>query len=230
MLGPIRHAREASPGQRPIEDRSEVRVARVDRPRGAVSAGFRRPAMAKATRRGTPATRKGSANPRPSANARGVVATPSARPRRRPCHSQAPATTSRAQTPTSAQPSTLKCPAESCSNGPPTSDRKPHGVIGNSPRRRRWSRVIAVPIPNPSPRMMYMMAAARTASGTRAGVCATTIYPAPSMSAGAVVGLDSRIDLSRARFATTSRPSTRATSGSATDMILETSSSIVAVR
>ena len=42
----------------------------------------RRPARAKATRIGTPASRKGSANPTPRPNARGVVAMPSARPRR----------------------------------------------------------------------------------------------------------------------------------------------------
>ena len=48
--------------------------------------------------------------------------------------------------------------------------------------------------------------------------------------AGAAAGLASRIDVSRARFATTSRLSARATSGSATDMIPEKSTSIVAVR
>ena len=32
--------------------------------------------------------------------------------------------------------------------------------------RRRWSRVIIVPMPNPSPRVMYMTAAARIARVT----------------------------------------------------------------
>src|SRR5664279_5119799 len=45
--------------------------------------------------------------------------------------------------------------------------------------------------------------------------------PAPMVPADAVAGLDSRIDLSRARLPTTSRLSARETSGSASDMIPE---------
>jgi hypothetical protein len=115
-------------------DPSQPGIRGVDLYHG--SPGCRRRLRMGATRIGTVTNKMGTANPAPSANAAGLVASPRRAPHRRPFHSQIPATMSSVETTARTEVRPTKGTVPNRSNGPARS-RNPKGLMGSSPRRAR---------------------------------------------------------------------------------------------
>ena len=149
---------------------SGARERRAARPKVAEIARHRAtPSAARAGRgrgsrvgAGSPPRRNGSRKPAPRLSWTGVVARPRAAPRRRPCHSHVPATTSSAHVPVRIHSSAVTPCGPSRTNGP-SNARNPHGVIGSSPCSRSARMAMSAPTPKPMPGAMWQTPDARSA-------------------------------------------------------------------